>query len=111
MPPPNTRERREDPRVAVARRDSSVAQMTREVLVCERCAEFSRELLDLRQCVRERTPPELRKQAPARLTRSKVCAAACGVASYANALLRLLHVVRPACNRGDRQEMSGLEHA
>src|SRR2546423_179172 len=111
MPRPNTSRRRATPRAGVDRPDSGVAEMTRQTANCERCAEFSRELLELQQRLHALGPAEVWMQVPARSARLKVSVSApAHVARYATALACFVQVMRAWVKAGHRRDVSGVEH-
>jgi hypothetical protein len=84
--------------------------MTRQIVNCEQCVEFSLELLELEHRVRPDEPAELSMAVQARWARSKAWArAATCAARYATALCCLARVTR-ARLEFYRRDVSGVGH-
>jgi hypothetical protein len=98
MPPPNTSRRRATPRGGAARPDSGVADMSRQIANCERCTEFSRELLELQQRVDALGLADVCTEVPARSAGSTAAVnARSRVPRYAKAMVSFVQVMRHVC--------------
>ena len=80
----------------------------RDMLECERCAEFARELAALVQHVGEYDRAELSGAVPSGSTRPKLrLAVVWGIARCATSVLSFVRAMPARSNRGRRRVMSG----
>jgi hypothetical protein len=85
-----------------------MARTMREMLDCEQCAEFARELASIGQHVGAFERAELADAVPSGSTRSRVrLTVACVIARYTTAVLCFVRAMRPRSNRGHRRVVSG----
>ena len=83
----------------------------RDMLECEQCAEFARELASIGQQVGEFERAQLSGGAPSGSTRPKLrLAVACGIARCAIAVLCFVRAMPPRSNRGHRRVVPGEDY-